>query len=160
MADPWDVGFIGNGFTFRAGLDPNQYNNIFGFTLGKTDFLSIDVRTLSELVDQTERRSKNVDKKSQKVKNLLTISVSPYGDIIRWLDKLKDPKSNLDTLRIYVYSEPDREIANFNTSLVFHSIKQIGDRVNPKIYGVIPMPTAYFYTFEYDSAVGVFGQRA
>jgi hypothetical protein len=160
MADPWDTGYIGNGFTFRAGLDGNHYDNIFGFTLGNIKFLSIGARNLQDVVETTDHMGMEIDKKSKKVKNLLTISAPPDGDIIKWLNKLKDPKSGLDKLRIYIYSEAERAIGNFNTVLVFHGIKQVGKEVNPKIFGVIPMPTALFYTFEYNSPVEIVGQRA
>lgn len=159
MADPWDVGNTGNGFTFKGELNRNHLNDVYAFTVGQGEFLSVSAGNLLKLVSDAEWRSKEVNPKTKRAKNHLTISVPPQGSLIQWIKKLNDPKSNLEHLWIHLYASPDRAEANPNTTFAFHNIKLMGDGQTPKLFGFIPLPTATYFSFEF-SYLQVVGQKS
>lgn len=150
MADPWDIGHVGNGFTFKGVLNRNHLNDVYAFTVGQGEFISVSAANLLILVADIERRSKEVNPKTKRAKNHLIISVPPNGSIIQWIKKLNDPKANLEHLSIHLYASPDRAESNPNTTFAFYNIKLIGDGQTPKLFGFIPLPTATYFTFEFN----------
>lgn len=148
MGDVWlDNGRQGNGFRFNGGLDRNTYNPVFAYTLGDKGWLSVEAVNLQDLVNESERRSKETAGNKKAKKNLLVVSVPPTGGIKRWFETMT---SENNTLRIYIYSDEKYPDSDPDTTLVFYGVKKMGDGVPAKLFGFIPMP-ATFFTFKYES---------
>ena len=118
---------MANGFIFKGSIDPNIKEPLYAYKLGKfrQDWLSLNAKSLSELVYDTENMSKAIDPKTKKRKNLLVVLITRDSKLKRWFEILKNPKAGNDTLRIHLYDNQNQSLDK--TQFVFHSVKAIGE---------------------------------
>lgn len=135
----WDDSIVENGFTFNGDLDRGIKFNIIAFTFGDAyqEWLSDKSKNVIDLAFDAKAASGR--------KKQLIISVTTVGGVANLLSARG---AKHEHLRIYVYSDPNRE--KLAKTLAFYGFKQVGQpqslRFRKIIFSEIPVQL-FTYTY-------------